>query len=300
MFDHFVWSVLVAPALVAVAVRVLADRLAPGRAARVVAWSAAATAVGSMINLLVFTLVAVAETPAAAEAFGWSARTVHDDTAQVAWVPWLSVALLAGAAGAVAVRARRHRRTLAEARRYSDGTATVLVLPDARPQAFAVPGRPGRVVVTTGMREQLSEPQFDAVIAHERAHLEAGHHRLVAVADVAAASHPALWWVARHVGYLVERAADEQAARAVGSRRTVAHAIGTASLAGAPAAGLGLHAAARPGVVPRRVASLLRPPRQAGWPWYVLPAALAASSLVWTVEAVVDFFELLASASLPG
>ena len=53
-------------------------------------------------------------------------------------------------------------------------------------------------------------------------------------------------------------------------------------------------------MVPRRVASLLRPPRQAGWPWYVLPAALAASSLVWTVEAVVDFFELLASASLPG
>ncbi|WP_144122659.1 M56 family metallopeptidase [Catellatospora sichuanensis] len=297
MFDHFVWSVLIVPVLVSIAVRLLADRLPPGRAARAVAWSAAATAAACIANLLVFTLKAVAQVPAVASWFGWSARTVYDDTAYVAWVPVLSAVLLLASVTAVSVRTRRHLRTLAEARRYIDGAASVLVLPDDRPQAFAVPGRPGRIVITTGMREHLSSAHLDAVIAHERAHLDAGHHRLVALADVAAAAHPALWWVSRHVGYLVERAADEYAAEAVGDRRTVAHAIGHASLAAPAAVGLGLHAAGRGGVVPRRVASLLHPSKPGASGWRAVPVLLAASSLVWTVEAAYDLVELLVKAS---
>ncbi|MEV4414926.1 M48 family metalloprotease [Catellatospora sp. NPDC049609] len=297
MFDHFVWSVLVVPALISITVRLLADRLPPGRAARTVAWSAAATAAASIANLVVFTLKALAQTPVAGALFGWSTETVYADTAQVAWVPVVSSVLLAGSGAAMWRTVRRHRRTIAEARGYADGSGGVLLVPDARPQAFAVPGRPGRIVVTTGMRERLTDAQFDAVIAHERAHLDAGHHRLVALAEVAAAAHPALWWVARHVGYLVERAADEHAAAAVGSRRTVAHAIGAAALAGAHTPALGLRATGRPGVVPRRVAHLLQPPRHGTSPWWVLPALLAASSLVWTGEAIYDLGELLVYAS---
>lgn len=299
MFDHFVWSVLVVPALVSIAVRLLADRLPPGRAAHAVAWSAAVTAAASLVNLALFALKALAQIPAVGDVFGWSARTVYDDTAHVWWVPLFSVVMLAVSVVAVSVKALRHHRTLAEARRYSDGTATVLMLPDDRPQAFAVPGRPGRIVVTTGMREQLSDNQLDAVIAHERAHLDGGHHRLVALADLAAAAHPALWWVARHVGYLVERAADEQAALAVGNRRTVAHAIGRASLAAAGTVALGLHAAGRGGVVPQRVASLLDPPQPRASRWRAVPVLLAASSLVWTLEAAYDLVELLVKASGP-
>lgn len=297
MFDHFVWSVIVAPALVSIAIRLTADRLPPGRAAQAVAWSAGATAAASIANLLVFTLKAVAQLPAVGALFGWSAHTVYADTEHVAWAPILSVVLLIASVTAVSIRARRHRRVLAEARRFTDGTPTLLVLPDDRPEAFAVPGRPGRIVVTTGMREHLSAAQLDAVIAHERAHLDGGHHRLVAIADLACVAHPALWWVARHVGFLVERAADEQAARAVGSRRTVAQAIGRASLAAAPAVGLGLHAAGRGGAVPQRVASLLDPPRSGTSRWRLIPVLLAASSLVWTIEAAIDLVELLAKAS---
>ncbi|GAA1413022.1 M56 family metallopeptidase [Catellatospora coxensis] len=298
MFDHFAWSVLVAPALVSIALRLVADRLPPGRGAYVVAWSAAATAAASLANLLVFALKAVAQVPAVGTAFGWSAHTVHQDTAHVAWAPILSVGLLTASVTAVSVKARRHRRVLAEARSLTDGTATVLVLPDERPEAFAVPGRPGRIVVTTAMREHLTATQLDAVIAHEQAHLDAGHHRLVALADLAAVGHPALWWVARHVGYLVERDADEQAARAVGNRRTVAHAIGRASLAAPPALGLGLNAAGRGGAIPRRVASLLDPPRPGASHWQLLPLALAASTLVWTGEAAWDLIELLLKAGM--
>ncbi|MEU8075085.1 M56 family metallopeptidase [Catellatospora citrea] len=296
MFDHFVWSVIVAPALVSIAIRLTADRLPPGRAAHAVAWSAGATAAASIADLAVFTVKAVAQLPAVGALFGWSAHTVYADTERVAWVPILSVVLLTASVAAVSVKARRHRRVLAEARRFTDGTATVLVLTDDRPEAFAVPGRPGRIVVTTGMREHLSATQLDAVIAHEQAHLAAGHHRLVAIADLAGVAHPALWWVARHVGFLVERAADEQAAQAVGSRRTVAHAIGRASLAATPAVRLGLHAAGRGGAVPQRVASLLHPPRVGASHWRLIPILLALSSLVWTIEASIDLVELLVKA----
>ncbi|GAA2358370.1 peptidase M48 [Catellatospora methionotrophica] len=297
MFDHFLWSVIVAPVLVSITVRLLADRLPPGRAARVVAWSAAATAAASIANLTLFTLKAVAQLPVVGALFHWSAGIVYADTADVAWAPTLSAVLLATSVIPAVLKARRHRRVLAEARRYSDGTATVLTIPDERPQAFAVPGRPGRIVVTTGMRAHLDDLQLDAVIAHERAHLDHNHHRLVAMADIASAAHPALWWVARHVGYLVERAADEQAAQAVGSRRTVAQAIGRAALGAAAAPGLGLYAAGRGGAVPQRVASLLAPPRSATAPWYLVPALLALSSLVWTAEAAYDLGELLVKAS---
>ncbi|WP_230689346.1 M56 family metallopeptidase [Catellatospora paridis] len=287
---------IVAPVLVSIAIRLTADRLAPGRAAHAVAWSAGATAAASIANLLVFTVKAVAQLPAVGALFGWSAHTVYADTEHVAWVPILSVVLLTASVVAVSVKACRHRLVLAQARRFTDGTATVLMLPDDRPEAFAVPGRPGRIVVTTGMRERLSATQLDAVIAHEQAHLAAGHHRLVAIADMARVAHPALWWVARHVGFLVERAADEQAAQAVGSRRTVAHAIGRAALAATPAIRLGLHAAGRGGTVPQRVASLLDPPRLGTSHWRLIPLLLAASSLVWTIEATVDLVELIAKA----
>lgn len=293
MFDHFVWSVVVIPPLFVAVVRLLADRLSPSVAAVVLAWSSAAAAVASLVNLTVFALKALAELPAVAGWFGWSSQVVVDDTAHVPWVSWLSVALLLAAIVSVAHRWVRQRRVLAAAREQLPADGRLLIVPDEAVAAFAVPGQPGHVVVTTGMRDLLSERQFDALLAHENAHLVAGHHRLIQLVELAAAAHPALWWVARHVGYLVERAADERAAADVGSRRAVAHAIGTAALASA-AASSGLNAAAPSGVVPRRVAELLRPePRVNLWMLGVIPAGLAAFTIVWTGEAIYDLFELL-------
>ncbi|GAA3776432.1 M48 family metalloprotease [Plantactinospora mayteni] len=302
MFDHFVWSVVVVPPLMVVATRLLVDRLAPSLAAVILVWSAVTAAVASVVNLVVFALKAVAELPAVGRALGWSSRLVADDTAHVPWVSWLSVGLLLVVTVAVARRWRRHRRALDLAHAVPPDTGRLVMLPDQAAQAYAVPGRPGHVVVTTGMRELLTSPQFDALLAHEHAHLTSGHHRLVRLAELAAATHPALWWVARHVDYLVERAADEQAAAAVGSRRTVAHAIGVAALAARDGRNdpPGLYAASPGGVVPRRVAQLLRPRATLRSPALrVLPVSLALASLVWTGEAVYDLVELLGSAR-PG
>ncbi|GGM40364.1 M56 family metallopeptidase [Dactylosporangium sucinum] len=304
MFDHFVWSVLVVPPLVVVAVRLLADRLPPGRAAAVIAWSAAVTATASTANLALFTVAALAEVPAVAAVLGWSPAVVAHDTASVPWVPWVSLAMLAAVTAAAGRRWRGHLRILRLAAAGGPAQRPLVLVPDETADAFAVPGghgRRGHVVVTTGMRELLTDPQFEALLAHERAHLAGRHHRLVLLANLAGAAHPALWWVRRHVAYLVERAADEDAAAHVGNRRTVAHAIGTAALATSGGRPRGLHAALPAGVVPRRVALLLHPRPAAGrmalLAALALIPALALASVVWTGEATVDLVELLIAAA---
>ncbi|MBB5081927.1 M56 family metallopeptidase [Nonomuraea endophytica] len=319
MFDHFVWSVVVSPPLIVLAAFAVAGRLAPALAARVLAWSAAIVAAAGMANLAVFAMKAVAEVPAVAQAMGWSAAVVRDDTARVPWVSWGSLVLLIVATAAAGWAHRRHRRDLRTARSFPRPEGDVLLVDDPAVTAFAVPGRspgrglprdPGWVVVTTGMREALSREQYTALLAHERAHLAGAHHRLVRLAELAGAAHPALRWVSGQVGFLVERAADEQAAAEVGERRLVAQAVGRAALVAAraragsrgaltPASSM-LHAAgpSRPGVVPRRVAALLRPvPGTTALLWLV-PALVAAGTVVWTGEAIYDLQELLRFAYL--
>nr|SBO97177.1 Peptidase M48, Ste24p precursor [Nonomuraea gerenzanensis] len=280
----------------------LADRLPPSPAAKVLAWSAAGAALASLLNVAAFTVKAVAEIPFVAGLFGWSYRTVIADTGHVRWVPWLCV-LLTGWAAVAAVRVvRRHRGGRAWALGLGGVAAGdgVVVVPGTEVEAFAVPGRPGHVVVTAGMRQALDDEQYAALLAHERAHLEQDHPRLMLLSDLAGAVHPALRWVSGRVGYLVERAADEHAATVIGDRRVLARAIGAAALAahGRPALRssgpfASFAGARRPGAIPLRVAALLAQARGGRlWPAAV-PAVLAASSLVWTGEALYDLVELL-------
>ncbi|MEV4074831.1 M56 family metallopeptidase [Nonomuraea fuscirosea] len=302
MFDHFVWSVVAAPVALVVVIALLADRLPPAPAARVLAWSAAGTALASVLNVAAFAVKAAAEIPAVAGYFGWSYQTVIADTGNARWAPWLCVGLLMWAAVAAGRVVRRHRGGRAFAARWAGAAPRdgVVVVRSPRVEAFAVPGRPGHVVVTTGMRKILTDQQYEALLAHERAHLTQGHPALMVLSDLAGALHPALWWVSDRVGYLTERAADEHAAAAVGDRTVVARAIGTAALAahGRPSPGAGRFASfarpRRPGAIPRRVAALLAHQNAGGRAWpAAIPAVLAASSLIWTGEALYDLVELL-------
>ena len=307
MFDHFIWSVVVCPAVVALVVRLLADRLRPEAAVRLLVTSIAVAATASLVTLTAFGLKALAELPATGAWLGFSDRVVRADTAAEPWVSWLSLAMLLAAVAGLGRVWHVHRRDTGFARRYADLPATggVVLVDDERAEAFAVPAGGGRIVVTTGMRSALDDTQFAALLAHERAHLEAGHHRLALLTRLAAAAHPLFWWLSRRIEFLVERAADEQAATRLTDRRAVARAIGAAALVSA-----GTHRAAalrvaparrdlrRAGVVPRRVASLLAPPRPRSWLPLALPAAAAVSSVVWTGECVIDLGELLHAAHL--
>lgn len=204
--------------------------------------------------------------------------------------------LLAACAGAVTLAGRRYRVELARARAATGACVPpgeLAVLQDSDPDAYALPGRPGRIVVTTGMLRALEPGEREALLAHERAHLAGHHHRFIVVAALAATCHPVLRGLQAPLSYALERWADESAATAIGDRRLAARAVGRAALAARtvssarPSAAL----AATTGPVPRRVAALLHatPPaglRKARGPRLV--AALLAGCLLLGAAAAVE------------
>ncbi|MFE0329699.1 M48 family metalloprotease [Streptomyces sp. NPDC003753] len=159
-------------------------------------------------------------------------------------------------------QARAFRAATSEADRRTPA-GDLCVIDSPRPDAYALPGRPHRIVVTTGMLRSLSPDEREALFAHERAHNAAGHHYFLAVAELAALCHPGLRSVAPVIRLAVERAADEAAAVVVGDRRLTARAIGRAALATrtAPDERPAFLPAATAGPVPQRVAALLAAPR---------------------------------------
>jgi Peptidase family M48 len=99
--------------------------------------------------------------------------------------------------------------------------------------AFSVPptsGFGGSIVVSTSMLDALTHQEQAALFAHERAHLQFGHHRYLLVGRVLEGVVPFVRPLTRRVYWLLERWADEAAAREVGDRNTVATAVARAAL----------------------------------------------------------------------
>ncbi|WP_116953268.1 M56 family metallopeptidase [Jiangella endophytica] len=135
---------------------------------------------------------------------------------------------------------RSHLRSVALVARPAAHTG-VLVVDAVQPAAYAVPGRPGAVVLTTAARDLLSRPELDAVLEHERAHLRARHDRLLTVAGTFAAAAPwlpAARVVSRALRVLAEMHADDAAARRT-SPFTTASALVKLAGSARPVVGLG-------------------------------------------------------------
>jgi Zn-dependent protease with chaperone function len=81
-------------------------------------------------------------------------------------------------------QARRHAQT-ARMVGSPDPALGATLVEHPQPAAYCVAGPPPTVVLTTGARQALDPAQLDAVLAHERAHLAARHHQLVALATIA-------------------------------------------------------------------------------------------------------------------
>ncbi|MGW7573161.1 M56 family metallopeptidase [Streptomyces sp. NPDC054765] len=263
-----VWIPLLMPLLAVPAARRLAESLPPRAAAWLLTGCAVALAACTTAALGLLLTAGALQLPPVAALGHLSAPLLGDDP--VVSVPAAAAAagLLAACALAVTHRAHRHHTELRTARLATDthpATGDLCVLPDSAPDAYALPGRPGRVVVTAGMLRALSPDEREALFAHERAHLAGRHHLFLLTAALAAVCHPLLRSLRAPLAYALERWADESAASRVGDRRVTARAIGRAALAARPAA----PAAHRPrtvlaattGPVPRRVAALLTPER---------------------------------------
>ncbi|WP_267243592.1 M56 family metallopeptidase [Streptomyces sp. PR69] len=281
----FVFLPLVLPLSAWPIARLAEQRLHPRTATRLLTGVAAVMAVCSTVCLGLVMVVGTAQLPGNPLPDGWSDPEVreavpYDEVAGKAAIPALCLVVVA-----CGRTLWRHGRVRRRAHRALAGLPDreVAVLPDQVPYAYALPGRRRRrVVVTTALLDCLEPAERRALFAHERAHLAAQHHRYLLAVQLAARANPFLRPLRTAVSYTAERWADEEAANAVGSRRTVAHAIGKAALVsrGTPVATLAGLAA--PGPVPRRVAALLGPaPAVRSWPSVFTSVGLA----VWGAAA---------------
>ncbi|SMD25250.1 M56 family metallopeptidase [Lentzea albidocapillata] len=135
-----------------------------------------------------------------------------------------------------------HRSVLRLAGRREPGAHPTVWLDHDRPLAFSLPGKPGLVVATEGLRRHLTPEEVDAVLDHERAHLNGHHHLLVAAADAVATALPILPLFKRaasSIRELVEMSADLAAARTHGAD-TVRAALLRVSCHGAPDSALAM------------------------------------------------------------
>ena len=137
---------------------------------------------------------------------------------------------------------RRHRELLDLTAEEDDG---VLVVDGGTPVAWCVPGLArGRVVISRGAVEQLAAEERAAVVAHERAHLDARHDLVLEAFTVLHQAFPR--WVSsaqalREVRLLTEVLADQAARRRHGAatlgRALMALTERDPTAAGAPAPG---------------------------------------------------------------
>jgi len=245
-----VYLPLLVALVLAGATPLLATRLAPAAATRVLTAMAALTAACTTWGLALLALTLVTTTPMATET-GATEDPVPTTTAGLA-----GLLLLVGLVRVVrVVGVRQHtQRGMRQVCRMCAPTGELAVVADATVQAFAVPGRTlstrpqdraGRILISTGLLQRTTPADRRVVLAHERAHLRHRHHCYRALVDISAAVNPLLIGARTTTAYLVERWADETAALANGSRADTATALATVALTTttgpAPATTLAFH-----------------------------------------------------------
>ena len=258
---------LLLPFLAPTLARRTLDRLTPVTALWVLAASAVALAGACVAALGALVLTGLLKLPA----FAALGELVHPlrTPSDFLIVPTAMAAtgVLTLSAWTLARSALRQSRLFRTARTQADRRPAVgdlCVIDSPHPDAYALPGRPHRIVVTSAMLRSLGPSEREALFAHERAHNHSGHHYFLAAAELAAHCHPALRTVRVTIRLAAERAADESAATVLGDRRLIATAIARAALAGQAFRSTrpDFAPAATTGPVPQRVAALLTPPEQ--------------------------------------
>lgn len=151
----------------------------------------------------------------------------------IGWPQYLALLWAVGVTGFLAWRCgraiaetlrkrRQHRNIVDVVTEPADdlGPDIGLIRHDA-PAAYCVPGRPSRIVVSTGAIQLLDDAELRAVLAHERAHARARHDLAVLPFTALAHAVPRLA-AARHARdatrLLVEMLADDTARRVHGDR----------------------------------------------------------------------------------
>jgi len=289
-----VYLLLLAPILLSAAGTRLARRLAPSAAARALAATIAAVAAATLWGLVVLTVGGLGRT-------GEVLAYARPDPAALAAADPVPRALgilaaLLLACGLVRLtrtlwRRRRDIRALAGLRALP-AAGDLVVLADEHPDAYALPGTPGRIVVTRGMLQALPPAERAGLLAHERAHLT---HRYTALAQAACALNPLLGRLCDHLAFALERWADEDAAAAA-SRPMAPRSLARAALASSGHAGSATALAYLRHQVTARVRALQDARPESHWKDAVPALALTAATALALADAAAvlgRFLEIL-------
>ncbi|MFZ4237900.1 M56 family metallopeptidase [Streptomyces murinus] len=292
-----VYSPLALSLLLAAAGPLTGRYVAPAAAARVLVAAAVLTAGATAWTLVLLGATLLGDVPAVVRGAGQGGAAADPVPVVIGLAACLALVVV-GVRLHRAVRAeRRTRRALRRLCAGQPADTELIVAASAVPRACAVPGRPGRILVTSAMLGALGPAERRALLAHERAHLAHRHDVLVTAATLAAAADPLLCPVRSTVVYLVERWADERAAAAVGDRRTTAHALARAALtAQRGGAVCALHFADR--AVTRRIAALQSAPQPSLGSAALAVLALSTLPPLLAADATGDLFRLLTGAPL--
>lgn len=278
----------------ALAAGTLRRRLSPPLAASVLTTITVVSALAVTWGLALAAFGALVQIPVLAEWIGWCRHVIPAD--ENVPVPLGLLALVAlVCAGCRAWRWHRGLQRLLSTLGHHDGPVEIVDV--SRPTAFAVPGDPGRIIVSRAMLDCLDERERQVLFLHEQAHLDLNHHRYVRVAELAAAAIPIVRPITEQVRLATERWADETAARAVGDRRLVAHAVGRAALAASAAGSVPAVALGVQSHVAERVEALLAPPQSRSWIAPLPAAAVLGAVLVALGSGSLQLHHLVAYAA---
>ncbi|WP_330461356.1 M56 family metallopeptidase [Streptomyces sp. NBC_00820] len=278
---------------------VMGRRVAPALAARVLTCAAVLTAAATTWSLMLLAAALLGDAPPVIAEAREDGRRLVDPVPEVVGVAAGLALLLVAHRVYRAIRCERAtRRALRRLCAGHPADTELVVAASSVPQAFAVPGRPGRILVTSAMLAALEPAERRVLLAHERAHLAHRHGRLVTAATLAAAANPLLGPVRSAVTFLVERWADERAAATVGDRRTTARALARAALtAGEARSGCALTFTDR--AVSRRIAALQTTPPPHLWPAALAVLALGALPALGAADATRDLLDFLGLLARP-
>jgi Zn-dependent protease with chaperone function len=165
---------LVIPALAGAAARPLAARLEPRQATWLLTSAAVALAGCSTAALALVAAFAAARAPLLAGLGGYSQPVMRRGDPISAAAGAVAALALASAAMTVTVMFRSRARALAESYRRAAGLHAddgIVVVAGPAIEAYALPGSPGRIVVSDRLLDRLDDGSRAALIAHEQAHL---------------------------------------------------------------------------------------------------------------------------------
>lgn len=216
-------------ALFGLAAGPLAARLPPATATWLLSVGGLLTSTATTVSLALLGFTLLGQSPLLADRGPWSNTALRQQDPVAAPIAVVALVILTVLAVRTVRATTRRMTALRETYRMAAalpgaGGGELAVLHSDDRYAVALPGRPGRIAITTAMLHTLDAGQRRAVLAHERSHLTHHHHAHQTLTQVAAAANPLLHRLPTAITLSCERWADEDAALTC-RRDTVASAL---------------------------------------------------------------------------